>query len=268
MSLVFNKKKGTVIALILQKKTNNIIEKIKLKDKPYDGKIHESLKDVKLKIENNKIIVDKNKYYIQPVIRKVKNQNNRIVVIGITGSGKTVYTKKLLKYSDLEEDIFLFTRNSEDPSIDDLDNLTRIEITEDDIIESYQNNLPLIEIESLKNSVCIFDDIEEASKTKTQYLERLRNDVIVNGRKLNIDICSVIHGTDYKKTRSVMSEASSYTFFLGGSDAMNKYIIDRYLGIVKKDYTKLKEKTKGSRWVTITNVYPQIIMCEFFVEIV
>lgn len=267
MSLVFGNKKGVTLALIQDKKTLKTIDKIKLKDKIFEGKEHISTKDNNLKIENNKIIVDRKKYYVQPVLRQVKQQNERLVVLGMSGSGKTMYTKKLLKNSDLDEDIFLFTRNDEDPSIDDLKNMNRIEITEQDILDAYHSGEQLIDIKTLKNSVCIFDDIEEASKLKTAYYERLRDDVAKNGRKLNIDIVSIIHGTDYKKTRSVMSEATSYTFFLGGSDAMNKYVIKQYLGIEKKDYTDLKNKTKGSRWVTISNTYPSILMCEFLVEI-
>jgi energy-coupling factor transporter ATP-binding protein EcfA2 len=239
-------------------------------DRRYNKKNIEPQQSVELlekKNENGYLFVNyytlSNDAKFHPIMVKKKDQNNRVCIVGASGSGKTTFAANMMKqYRDdnKKKEIFLFTRNKEDKSIDNVANPTRIELDEEELLDSLETGEPYIDIEWLKKSCCIFDDIEQTSKLLTKYLTSLRMDAITNGRKLDIDIISIIHNTDFRNTRLVFSEMSMLTLFMKSSQAMNKRILKDYVGLNIRQIEELKKI--NSRWICIRTIYPMMVMWE------
>lgn len=264
MSLIFSKSgkgSGKTIAYIL--KYDKIIDKLKSSDTIITNEnLIVSKKDSKLVIRDNKLVLPSG-YKLQPIIPKIKDENRRMVIVGASGSGKSTFASSVIKFYRKDfpksNEVFLFTRNKEDKSIDHV-NPVRISLTENDIIEAYQDNEPVINIESLSDSLVVMDDIEQASKILTKYLIELRNDLSQNGRKLGINLISIIHQTDFRNTRLLFTEMSSITLFMASSQASNKRILKEYVGLNNKQIEMLKKLP--SRWITIFTNYPMTCVYE------
>lgn len=260
MSLIFSKSgKGKTFAYIL--KGDQIIDKLKVSENPND-ELKVSKNNNKLTIKNNTLILP-SEYKLQPIIPKIKDENRRMVIVGATGSGKSTFASNVIKFYRKDfpksNEVFLFTRNKEDKSIDHV-NPVRVDLTEDDIIEAYQENEPVIDIEALSNSLVVMDDIEQASKILTKYLIELRNDLAQNGRKIGINLISIIHQTDFRNTRLLFTEMSSITLFMASSQASNKRILKEYVGLNHKQIEMLKKLP--SRWIHICTNYPMTCVYE------
>lgn len=263
------KNKFETIAIILDSKNQQVDKLLIPKDDQQLEKDNLHTNDLITHVVNNNATLLKNYfsiksgYKIQPIMGKQKDQNHRVCIVGASGSGKTTFASNMVKEyrtSNKQKDIFLFTRNKEDKSIDNAVKPTRIEIDEEDLIQCLSVGDPYIDIDWLKNSCCIFDDIEQTSKLLTKYLISLRMDAITNGRKLNIDIISIIHNTDFRNTRMIFSEMSMLVLFMKSSQAMNKRILKEYVGMNNKQIEELKNI--NSRWICIRTIYPMLVIWE------
>lgn len=159
------------------------------------------------------------------------------------------------------KDIFLFSRISDDESFQDF-NLKQIDLNNTELIDN-----PIKCKEDIPNSLVIFDDYDTFDAKIRKSLEMTLNDILLNGRDQanegrDIYVCVSSHQLmNYRKTRDIINEASSITFF---PKATNYYQINRllkeYIGfdkfLIKKIY-KLP-----SRWVTIYKRYPKYILYE------
>lgn len=194
-----------------------------------------------------------------------KDQNMRMVIIAPSGSGKSTFAKNFIldykkKYPN--KDVFLFSRHDKDPSIDEAKPI-RINLSEQEIIESIKKKEPVFTNKNLAKSLVIFDDTFTAeSKILTSFWDGLATDLYQNGRKLGIDLIFIMHNTNYSKTRYLMSEASHYVFFLrAGSRAMYTRLLDGYLGFKDKKIQK-KLFDLPTRYIIFSNTSPQFIMTE------
>jgi hypothetical protein len=121
-------------------------------------------------------------------------------------------------------------------------------------------NLPL---ETFSNSLCLFDDIDTIPNKHVQdAVTKLRDDLLECGRKKHIEIgCSSHLVCNYAKTRTVINEATHYTFFRGANVHHITRFLKEYVGITDKDLVE-KIRTLPSRWVTICKTYPSYVIYE------
>ena len=253
------------IAYIRDKDTGKIVEKLYATNQK-EGNEDQSVRFPEFKVVNNIFkLHDRDKYALElsPEVEG-ENQTNRIVLIGQSGSGKTVFLSQFLdrfRNKFIHHGIFLFSRHKVDPSIDWIKELTRVDVSELDVIEAKRSGVPLFEIENLKNSVCVFDDCFSGSTVLNKWYVQLLNDLETNSRKYGINIIITLHNSDYSKTRFILSESNTFVFFLNSSHALAKRIMKTYLGYDDKKADKIL-KIEGSRYVILRNNAPFFIMTE------
>lgn len=187
-----------------------------------------------------------------------ESEREILYVCGPSGSGKSTYTKNYIKqFKKLKKNypIYLFSSLPDDPSIDDIEP-KRI-IIDDRLISDP------ITCEDLKNSLCIFDDIDVISNKKHRdAVYALLNSILEIGRHHSIYCILTNHlPTNGRDTRRILNECHSITYFphSGGGRGM-KYLLSEYLGMDKKTIKKIKNSK--SRWATIFKNYPQFAMTE------
>jgi hypothetical protein len=189
-----------------------------------------------------------------------KDPTVRTYTCGPTGSGKTTwvinYCKEiLLRAGNRKKKIFIFSVLTEDEALDKL-GVLRIKI--DDSLLSKP-----IQLDELKNSICIFDDIETFSNKKYRdTVANLRDQCLSEGRHHGIStMCTNHQITDYKKTRNMLAECEFITFFPQSGGLNNiKRLLTTYIGLGKEEMNKIL--CLPSRWVTIYNRYPLTCLYE------
>lgn len=184
----------------------------------------------------------------------------RLYVAGASGSGKSTFIGKYMKrYKEMyaKNPIYVFSRNVEDPAIDSVENV-RIRIDDELISEE-----PL-GIDELYDSLCVFDDITTIPQEPLKKeVIRIREDLLECGRKAGI-YCAVSNHNllDYKKTRELLNEATSVTFFPKGGGGISQIIgfLKNHAGMDKREIKEIRNLP--SRWVSIYRTYPTFIMHE------
>jgi Cdc6-like AAA superfamily ATPase len=243
----------------------NILKKALIKNiEPLDDdlkNIYDILKTQKTDTEIKKIKIQDNGVII-PIIDLYKNDNekaNHIYIAGATGSGKTYYLSRYLKYATKahpKKKIYVFSDVEEDDLIDKYKQVIRIKLN-DELIDTP------IEPHELKNSICIFDDIDSISNKKLRAtVENLRDSLLKRGRHENIKVICTNHLlTDYKGTRILLSECSQIVFFpkSGSTNGIN-YLLSKYIGLNKKQVADIYNLP--SRAVCIHKSYPQIVISD------
>lgn len=260
-----DKKDNKCIAYIKNKNTNDITKKIYFQNSKKVGKGINEVNDI-YTIQNNIFrLMDTDTYELSlsPEIED-GDQTNRIVLIGQSGSGKTYFLAEFLngfkdKYP--KHDILLFSRHEKDPSIDRVKEIQRINITEEDVIDSRRSGVPLFDLENLKKTFCVFDDVFGSSQLLNKFYVQLLNDLEQNSRKYQCHLGIVIHNSCYHQTRLILSESNTFVFFLRSSAAMNKRIIKTYLGYDNKKADKLLS-IDDSRYLIMRNSAPLFLMTE------
>jgi|WetSurMetagenome_2_1015567.scaffolds.fasta_scaffold00833_18 hypothetical protein len=192
------------------------------------------------------------------VIKQIPKVNTRefVYIAGPSGSGKTTKVAEYVStYKQLfpENDIFLFSRLSEDEAIDHLD-IIRIPIT---------TKLDRVNVvNDIKDALVIFDDIDTIPDKKLRSkVYEIQNDILEIGRHNNIHIIvtsHLINGNDRKNTRTILNEAHTITIFpkAGGSYGI-EYVLKNYIGLSMKQISKLLKLP--SRSVTISKTFPQYV---------
>lgn len=179
---------------------------------------------------------------------------NHIYVAGATGCGKShwisQYLKLVNKYQK-KRDIFIFSDVEYDKVFDDgLKNIHRISLDDSLVMNP-------IAPEELKDSVCVFDDIDSIQdKALKNTVYTLMDSIYKRGRHENITCISSTHNiTNYVKSRIPINESALIVLFCrSGSTSGQKYILEKYVGLDKstiKDILNLK-----SRAVQIHKSYP------------
>lgn len=249
MALSFNKEKATEHIAILYKNDKEI-KNVYFVDDDDDNneKKKEKLNHIRL---NNK---DENFF---PAINDFEKtqQTQKVYICGESGCGKTsfiiAYCFNFHKMYPNNK-ILLFSSKNEDETIDKLDYIERVKITDDMLAHPYT----LAEISSLsKPSLCVFDDIEDfPNKKLTKEIDRLLNEIIRNGRSYGIFCCYTHHQpSDYKQTRNLLYEAThvvtfparcaknSYDYLYNNKLHLNKRAINT-LNNTKTNFVCIKKK--------------------------
>jgi len=226
--------------------------------------------DKKLQVIENKFERPSEEYRMQLSPYTDKEQNNRMVILGPSGCGKSTFACNYIKeYKKMnrKNDVYLFSRHNEDPSIDSAEPL-RVCIDESEIVESKKMMEPVVESKMFEKSLVIFDDINSSeSRVLTRFWHDLASDMSENGRKLHIDIVFILHNTNGWLTRMIMSESTYYVLFLNsGSKAMYTRILKQYLCIENKA-TLERLFRLPTRWIVFSNIAPLFIMTENQVQL-
>ena len=207
---------------------------------------------------NDKFLIklQDSKEYVVPLPCTIDDNADHIYIAGQTGSGKSTwianYVKELKKLYP-KMDIFLFSTFDEDKALDLL-KPTRITINEE-IVDSP------ISKEELKNSVVIFDDIDTIQPKKlANAIRRLRDDLLQNGRKLNIRVISTSHQVmNYRLTRDLIAFTQKVVLFPQCTtyNQLSRFLTV-YIGLDKKEIKFIKDL--NTRWIMIYKNHPSYML--------
>lgn len=195
-----------------------------------------------------------------PLPRLEENQISHLFVSGPTGSGKStfasVYIKQFLKLHPKSK-VYIVSAIPNDEVLDSIKpKPKRLKIDE----KMYEKPIP---IELFENSIILFDDVDNIRDKKIkEAIQKLRDDVLANGRHYNINVISLTHNpTNNKETKSSLLESNSIVMFPhGGDDYHIKRVLKEYLSIPTK---KIDEILKmKSRWIFINKSYPKYMISE------
>ena len=180
-----------------------------------------------------------------------------LYITGPSGSGKSTYTRKFLEqYKKKHKDrpIYLFSSLPSDESLDKI-RPKRFKI-EDSLYKDP------IEVEELKDSVCIFDDIDVISDKKIrEAVYNILNQILEIGRHFKITCIVTNHlPTNGKDTRRILNECHTVTYFPHSAGGKIKYLLEEYVGLDKKQIAYMKKQR--SRWCTLYKNYPMAYMLE------
>ena len=180
-----------------------------------------------------------------------------LYITGPSGSGKSTYTRKYLeqyKKKFKNRPIYLF---SSLPSDESLDKVQPKRIKLDETIHTDP-----IAVEELKESICIFDDIDVISDKKIREgVYTILNQVLEIGRHYKIHCVVTNHlPTNGKDTRRILNEAHTVTYFPHSAGGKIKYMLEEYVGLDKKQIAYTKRQ--NSRACTIFKNYPQCYLLE------
>ena len=182
-----------------------------------------------------------------------------LYITGPSGSGKSTYTANyalLYKQVFKKNPIYVFSALKDDESLDVI-KPKRFKITKEALLDDKLN------IEDLKNSLCIFDDIDCISdKELKNEVYNILNAILETGRHFKISCIITNHlPSNGPYTRRILNECHTVTYFphSGNNGKISKFLIEQ-IGISKKDYI-LNKKAK-SRWATIFKNYPMVNMTQ------
>ena len=187
-------------------------------------------------------------------------------ICGRNGCGKSTFIQKLLKnYIKVykNRDIYLFSSQEFDDKLDDkFDNLSRINLDETFVEEP-------LELNDLRNSICIFDDVDAIQNKKVKSsVENLKYDILKNGRDhtgdrtQDIDIIITNHMTlGGYETKFMIYESFYYVLFPQGTTAHSiETICKKYAGLDREQTQKVLKNE--SRAVIIHKNYPRYVLTD------
>jgi len=167
-------------------------------------------------------------------LSKPFKRSQHIYVSGATGSGKSYWVAdylKLINKRQPDREIFIFSDVEHDEAFDGvIKNMTRITLDDSLIVEP-------ITPEEVKNSICLFDDIDSiANKALKRVVNTLRDSLLKMGRHHNVQVISTAHSiTDYKNTRTVINESNLLVLFCrSGSVNGQRRLLQTYVGLDMK----------------------------------
>lgn len=173
-------------------------------------------------------------------------------IAGMSGSGKSTIAGELVdNYHRIypKNEIYLFSNKPEDPALDKHKNIIRVPLDE---------YLADIDLEMMRDSLVIFDDIEGVQDRKlengnrlTTEIERVSNLILQQGRSYHTSFIYISHlANDYRRTKIILTEAHSITVFPQMSSSYSiEYLLTKYLGFGKQDVARVL--ALPSRAVTI-----------------
>ena len=180
-----------------------------------------------------------------------------LYICGPSGSGKSFYTKQYIRnyikcFPDNE--IYMFSKLTEDKSLDDIEQLQRIILDERLITEPF-------DVKDFENTLVIMDDIDcIKEKMIKKAIYQLKDEILETGRHTNTTLCITSHlAAKGHETKSILNEAHSVVLF-PSSGMPIKYLLENYMGLEKKQVDVLKKMK--TRWINICRGYPMTLITE------
>jgi len=237
------------------------------------GKIDENLIKMYEKAKEvidmkQEIIITDGMLYPVPLYEKGDKQREILYVAGPSGSGKSSFLASYARFYKNKfpnNPVFLFSAKPEDELLDKV-GVNRIKLDAEFIKDPPK-------CQEFKNSLVLFDDTEnigvgskisvevpdekkgkKMKKVKDSEVRRAVSDVrdllLETGRSSNITMGITAHNlTDYQKSRKILVEATSVTFFPEKSSTAGiEYWMTKYGGFNREEREKILKLR--SRWVT------------------
>lgn len=187
-----------------------------------------------------------------------KKERSILYITAQSGAGKSYFVAEWVKrYQKMfpDNNVYLLSSLTSDPTIDKIKNLMRIKL--DEFVEDKWN------IDDVKDACLILDDTDcVTDKIQKKAIDQLLSSVLQTGRHTNTTCLFTSHlATAGKDTKLILNECQSVTIFPStmGNRQM-KYLLEGYFGLDNKEIKKLK-KLEG-RWVQICKTYPKCILSE------
>lgn len=176
-----------------------------------------------------------------------------------SGAGKTYWVSQYIKeYKKMfkNNEVYFISSIQYDKVIDDIKDVIRINIDEETLEHSN------FELDDFTDSLVVFDDVDTiTNKAIKNYIERLRDYLLEQGRHSNTSMCLTHHLlTNYKATRIMLNESTGYILFPKVNGVKLKKFLENYCGIGNDEYNKIK--SLPTRWIYIVRSYPHYLIYE------
>jgi len=182
-------------------------------------------------------------------------------IFGSSGSGKSYFARQLCReYYDLHKknQIYLFSPVVDDPSLDSIKNLAKIDISNPEFLNE---EVTLLDLE---NSLVIFDDCESISnKMVNKKCQVLAEMLLERGRHHKISVLFLNHTPcNGKQTKKLLQESHGITIFKTLQGRNLKYLLENYLSLDNKQIKIVKGLKKQSRALTFMRTFPMVVVSE------
>jgi hypothetical protein len=181
---------------------------------------------------------------------------------GQSGSGKSYWTAQIAgEYRKIypKRDIYLFSYVNDDPSIDAIKGLKRLDIQSEEFL-----NMDLSS-EDFKNSLIIFDDVDCIREKKLKNkIKEILDKVLMTGRHFNTSCIYLSHLTCAgAETKMILAECHSITVFPNTLNGRTKdYLFKSYIGLNKSQIENLKNLEDNTRSLTYVKSYPSVFISD------
>jgi hypothetical protein len=218
----------------------------------------------------DRVVLDDGTFFVHPEVRI--GQTDRIALVGSPGARKSTWIAKYLKifhvvFPDALPTILFTTQNEEDfdRAFKDLEkNILFMHIDESMTEERIElNDMCKKSGERYLPRCIVFDDYVGSTRKITEEVERLRNAVACNGRKLNFT--QIVAQTDLPvksgSYREFLSNCTHMVAFPSFAPVNLKYTLTNYFNIPENVW-KVYKKQSSSRWICFTRTGIPFIMSE------
>ena len=211
------------------------------------------------------------------VPREDEKQNTRLMVSACPGAGKSYWINKVLHsaiavyktVSKGKPELFVFSCQMEDPSLDEGLKLTRFTCDESLLIDEENGTLrdpfnvkDFRGKNELAQNWIIFDDTESIlNKDVNKRVEKLRNECLQQARHENLNVVTVSHELmNGGKTKPLISNSSHICIFpKAGNTSQIARFLKTYISLPPDEIEKITKKL-DSRWVLICKKAPMYVL--------
>ena len=201
--------------------------------------------------------------YFELIPTPVPKKRQIWYICGPSGVGKSYLAVQIAKnYQKLYNDrkIFLVSKLEHDDTIDRIEGIIKLDH------KDWVENPP--DINKLKNSLIIFDDIDSIGGAEGKALDTFVDDIATMGRSHTenqggVSMIYISHAiTSYKKTRILLLESHFKILFPMATNPHSLYyIMSKYIGLKRDEIAKLKKI--GGRFVAINCWYPNYMISKY-----
>ncbi len=204
-----------------------------------------------------------------------------IFLTGPSGSGKSFLAKEIIKHDEKARCIVVFSKISDDESLNDL---RKLKISKSSFPDQHDGGARMIKIkldtiedvldvpsnEMLKDCVVFFDDIDSFSKDIADFLSAYRDSLLECGRHHNICVLSTSHQLyNWAKTRTILNEAILVAMFPHSNRRNAMMFLRDRMGLSKQKIESiLNECMECSRELVCRMSAPNVIIHAKGVEII
>lgn len=188
----------------------------------------------------------------EPKVRQI------FYVAGPSGSGKSWIARGIAEsYRKAFPDrkVFLISQLEEDETLDNMKGGKPIRLKLPELVA----NPPTLN--DMRENLFIFDDYDTLPKAQLAVVEKMIDEIAIQGRHKVISMCCLSHYlTNYKKTRLLLMETTNFVVYptSTGTKALS-YLLCTHVGMDPKEIVALK---KLGRWVMVSRQYPQYLVSE------
>jgi hypothetical protein len=182
-------------------------------------------------------------------------RNHRIYVAGVSGSGKSYWSAAYVRNVKMRfpDSKFFIVSNKEDDAV--LDVLNPVHISPEQAGD-------LKDLESLRDSVVLFDDVDSFSRDQRKLVLDLYSHILKDGRSKHIHVILTSHSpSNYHETRDALINSSHLVFFPQFNQGYHLLQFLKLYGGLSK--SQIREVCHwDTRWCVLHREVPRYIMGE------